>query len=119
MESSFEFFLAIIIIVVGLVANAAKAAKKRQEEDEMFQLPELQHLEVPEPVYTFTPTNEGISVSKKKPHQRKKPVAEHPVAAPATPTPRRVLTPRQRALRNQIIMGEILQPKFKQPHEIY
>ena len=118
MESSFEFFLAIIIIVVGLVANAAKAAKKRQEEDEMFQLPELQHLEVPEPVYTFTPDNEGVSITK-KPHQRKKSVAEQPVAAPATPTPRRVLTPRQRALRNQIIMGEILQPKFKQPHEIY
>lgn len=118
MESSFEFFLAIIIIVVGLVANAAKAAKKRQEEDEMFQLPELQHLEVPEPVYTFTPTNEGISVTKKKPHQRKKSVPE-PTATTPTPTPRRVLTPRQRALRNQIIMGEILQPKFKQPHEIY
>lgn len=118
MESSFEFFLAIIIIVVGLVANAAKAAKKRQEEDEMFQLPELQHLEVPEPVYTFTPDNEGVSVTNKEPHQRKKSVPE-PTATTPTPTPRRVLTPRQRALRNQIIMGEILQPKFKQPHEIY
>ncbi|MGM9860130.1 MAG: hypothetical protein ACI31C_05165 [Muribaculaceae bacterium] len=104
--------------MVGLVSSAAKEAKKRQKEDEMFQIPELQRLEVPEPVYTFTPANEGISVTKKKPRQRKKSVTE-PTATTPAPTTRQVLSPRQRALRNQIIMGEILQPKFKQPHEIY
>ena len=117
MESSFEIFLAIIITVVMLVANAIKAANKQQAKQQPKVVQGQRQVRQFSQIRLNIPEYEGVSAVKTKPRRTTKPASEPVVPTPTT-TPRRVLSPRQRALRNHIIMGEILMPKFKQPHEI-